>query len=102
MTEEDQTLLKEYVRVRTTSARIFVEVKMVDESGEDPLATRWSLASALPANASHVQLDRARKMALADYRYFRSCDTCGEKFPAGKVPSQGDGKDVCRECGGAG
>ncbi len=102
MTEEDQALLKEYMRVRMTSSRIFVEVKMVDEGGADPLATRWSLAAALPAGATHLHLDRARKMALADYRYFRTCDACGEKFPAGLVLSQGAGEDVCRDCGGSG
>lgn len=100
MTEEDQTLVREYMRVRTTSSRIFIEVKMVEGDGEseEALATRWSLAAILPAKATPLQVDRVRMMALADYRYFRTCDSCGEKLPAGLVPSGDAGEDQCSEC----
>lgn len=98
MTQEDQTLLQEYVRVRTTSMRIFVEVKMVDAVSEDVLSTRWSLSCVLPSKVTSLQVDRACKIALADYRYFRTCDSCGEKLPAGLVPQGAAGVDVCREC----
>jgi hypothetical protein len=104
MTEEEQMLLREYVRVRTTSTRIFVEVKMVDAGSDDVMASRWSLACVLPSKATPLQVDRARMIALADYRYFRTCDSCKEKLPAGLVPSGDAGVDFCRECstGGTG
>lgn len=98
MTEEDQTLLREYVRVRTTSTRVFVEVKMVDAGSDDGMASRWSLACVLPSKATPLQVERARMIALADYRYFRTCDSCGEKLPAGLVPTGDAGVDYCREC----
>ncbi|RBP46318.1 hypothetical protein DES53_102706 [Roseimicrobium gellanilyticum] len=98
MTQEDQTLLQEYMRVRTTPNRIFVEVKMVDGGDGDTLATRWSLACVLPSKATPLQVDRARMIALADYRYFRTCDSCREKLPAGLVPSGENGVDVCQNC----
>jgi hypothetical protein len=98
MTQEDQNLLQEYVRVRTTPSRIFVEVKMVDADSDDVLSARWSLSCVLPAKATPLQVDRACKIALADYRYFRTCDSCGEKLPAGLVPSGDAGVDTCREC----
>ena len=72
MTQEDQNLLQEYVRVRTTPMRIFVEVKMVDAERDEVLSARWSLSCVLPANATPLQVDRARMIALADYRYFRT------------------------------
>jgi hypothetical protein len=73
-------------------------VTMVDAGSEDVLSTRWSLACVLPAQATPLQLDRACKIALADYRYFRTCDACGEKRPAGLVPKGDAGVDVCRGC----
>jgi hypothetical protein len=98
MTQEDQILLQEYVRVRTTPMRIFVEVKMVDAGSDDVLSARWSLSCVLPSKATPLQVDRACKIALADYRYFRTCDSCGEKLPAGLVPTGENGVDVCVHC----
>lgn len=98
MTQEDQTLLRDHLRVRTTPARVFVEVKKVDSGSDDALSTRWSLACVLPSRATPLQVERACKIALADYRYFRTCDACGEKLPAGLVPTGTAGVDVCRGC----
>lgn len=95
----DQALLENYVRVRVTAARIFIEVR-APESEDDHLAVRWSMAATLPpaANPSHVE--RARLMTLADYRYFRVCEECGTRTPAVMVKTTREGKDVCVDCEG--
>lgn len=98
MQKEDEKLAQEYLRVRTTPARIFIEVKMVEAEGVDRFATRWSLAAALPRTANAMQVGRARMIALADHRYFRVCDGCGDKHPAGMVAKQPGGDEHCREC----
>jgi hypothetical protein len=92
----ESELLESHVRVRLTTARIFVEVRMHDE--QETMAARWSLASTLPLKSTPLQVERARMLALADYRYFRVCDTCGDRFPAGAVRSCEDGTDICQEC----
>lgn len=97
MTQGD--LLQEHTRVRVTAARIFVEVKTNQEDGE-AMAVRWSLAAALAPRSTPVQVERARMLALADYRYFRQCDACGDRHPAGLMRSRVDGTEVCRSCEG--
>lgn len=92
----DDEILREYVRVRVTRARVFIEVKH-HESG-DTLSSRWSLAAALPLHSKRMEVERVRLMTLADYRYFRVCDTCGDRHPAAMVRSVGDGTDICRDC----
>lgn len=94
----DNQILQEYVRVRVTPARIFIEVKHHEE--DEAISTRWSLAAALPLQSTRMQVDRVRMMTLADYRYFRVCDTCGERHPRAEIRAVGDGSDVCRECEG--
>jgi hypothetical protein len=95
----DEHLLQDHVRVRRTVARIFVEVRVNADEGSDQTA-RWSLAAALPLQATPGEVARARMLVLADYRYFRVCDTCGDKYLANRVRSLGDGTDICRECDG--
>lgn len=90
-------LLQEHTRVRVTAARIFVEVRTNQEDGE-AMATRWSLSAALPTRSTPTQVERARMLAVADYRYFRTCDECGERHPAGLMRSGEDGADVCLNC----
>ncbi len=77
--------------------RIFVEVRASENSADDP-AVRWSLAAALPLHATSLQVARARMLVLTDYRYFRVCDTCGERHPSRMVRACGNGTDVCRDC----
>lgn len=96
MSREEQ-LLQEFVRVRITPARILVEVKMPATSGE-VLATRWSLAAALPRQASPAQVTRAQRLTLADHRYFVTCDGCGEKVHSELVDNRDDGQAFCMEC----
>lgn len=93
----DELLLRDHVRVRKTVSRIFIEVRVDGEEGSDQTG-RWTLTAALPLAATPGQVGRARLLVLADYRYFRVCDTCGEKYPSPLVRSLGDGTDVCREC----
>src|SRR5689334_13441892 len=93
----DELLLRNQVRVRKAASRIFIEVNIIDDEGSNQ-AARWSLTAALPLQATPTQVARARMLVLADYRYFRVCDTCGEKHPARMVRSLGDGTDICREC----
>jgi hypothetical protein len=93
----DELLLRDHVRVRKTVSRIFIEVCVNPVDGSDHTA-RWLPAAALPLSATPGQVGRARMLVLADYRYFRVCDTCGEKYPSPMVRSCGDGTDVCREC----
>jgi hypothetical protein len=93
----DELLLRDHVRVRKTVSRIFIEVCVNADQISDQTA-RWSPAAALPLVATPGQVGRARMLVLADYRYFRVCDTCGERHPAHVVRSLGDGTDICREC----
>ena len=93
----DELLLQDHVRVRKTVSRIFIEV-LVNANEDNHQAARWTLTAALPLAATPGQVGRARVLVLADYRYFRVCDTCGEKYPSPIVRSLGDGTDVCREC----
>ena len=93
----DELLLHDHVRVRKTASRIFIEVLVSDDEGSDQ-AARWTLVAALPLAATSGQVSRARMLVLADYRYFRVCDTCSEKYPSSVVRSRGDGTDICREC----
>ena len=94
---KDELLLQEHVRIRTTGAGIFVEVRMNANDGAD-LAVRWALAAALPLRSTPMEVSRARMLVLTDYRYFRVCDTCGDRHPSRLVRSCGDGTDVCQEC----
>jgi hypothetical protein len=91
----DDEILRDYIRVRVTPTRIFVEAKGQEE---DAMFTRWRLAAALPLRSTRMDVERVRMMTAADYRYFRACDTCGEKLPAIWVRSVGDGTDICRDC----
>jgi hypothetical protein len=95
--KNDELLLRNHVRIRKTVSRIFIEVCVNASEGSDQTA-RWSPAAALPLAATPGQLARARMLVLVDYRYFRVCDTCGDRFPSSVVRSCGDGTDVCREC----
>jgi hypothetical protein len=93
----DELLLRDHVRVRKTVSRIFIEVCVNADEGSDKTA-RWSPTAALLFTATPSQVARARMLVLADYRYFRVCDTCAERYPAPMVRSCGDGTDICREC----
>jgi hypothetical protein len=92
----DDEILRDHIRVRTTRTRIFIEVRQ-DEQGETP-CSRWTAATTLPLHATRVQVERSRMMTLADYRHFRVCDTCGDKFPTAMVRIVGDGTDICEGC----
>jgi hypothetical protein len=92
----DDEIMRDYVRARVTRTRIFIEVKGHEEEGA--MFTRWGLAAALPLQSTRLQVDRVRMMTIADYRYFRVCDTCGEKLPSALVRPIGDGTDICRAC----
>lgn len=93
-------LLQNYVRVRMTPARIMIEVKVeepADAEGNTSSA-RWSLAAALPKLSLATAVERARLMTVADRRYFRLCDLCGERHPIGKIITLADGSDQCVDC----
>ncbi len=92
----DDEILQQHVRVRVTPGRIFIEVRAPEDEGA--MFVRWRLAATLPLNSTRMQVERVRMMTAADYRYFRVCDTCGEKLPAARVRSVGDGTDICEDC----
>jgi hypothetical protein len=94
----DEEILQDYVRVRVTAARIFIEVRMEDPGWEKRLAIRWSLAMTLPRASTPLQVGRARMLTLVDHRYFRVCDTCGLRLPSGRVNSNENGTENCRDC----
>ena len=93
----DHELLENYIRVRATASRIFIEVRMPGES-ELQMAERWSLAAALPRSSSPAHTERARLMTLSDYRFFRVCDECGTRASIASVRATEDGRDVCLDC----
>lgn len=93
-------LIQNYVRVRVTPARIMIEVRVEepqDEEGEVPFS-RWSLAAALPKLSLATAVERARMMAVADRRYFRTCDGCGDRLPVAQIISRDDGTEHCPDC----
>ena len=92
----DDQILQDYVRVRVALGRIFIEVRGPDEDGT--MFSCWRAAAALPVNSTRMQVERVRMMTLADYRYFRVCDTCGDRHPVALVRPVGNGTDICREC----
>jgi hypothetical protein len=94
---EDELLLQDHVRIRTAGTRILIEVRANDKEGSE-LAVRWSLAATLPMRAAPLHVARARMAVLADYRYFRVCDTCGVRHRAAQVRQVGDGTDICEAC----
>lgn len=95
MTEEE---LLQWIRVRVTPTHILVEVRMPEGLDTPTPTERWSMAGLLRRSATEGEVKRARLLALADYRYFRTCDACGEKLPSAYVQPQGDGTDACRDC----
>lgn len=95
-------LIQNYVRVRVTPARIMIEVRvegLEDEEGSVPFS-RWALAAALPKLSLAPAVERARMMAVADRRYFRTCDGCGGRLPVAQIISHDDGTEHCRDCDG--
>ena len=92
MSEEE--LLKD-LRVRMTPTHVVVEVRCSREPGEP---ARWSLAALLRRTASAWEIERARRLTLADYRYFRICDQCRERYPRVRVRSLQGGEDLCDLC----
>jgi hypothetical protein len=93
-------LLQNYVRVRMTPARIMIEVKVeapADAEGNTPSA-RWSLAAALPKLSLATAVERARLMTVANRRFFRICDRCGDRHPIGRIITRADGSDQCVDC----
>jgi hypothetical protein len=96
----DKKLLQEYVRVRLTPMRIMIEVRVSAPDTEDgqPTPARWSLAAALPKLSPPTAVERARQMVVADRRYFRTCDACGEKRPSAWIVGGPDGREICITC----
>jgi hypothetical protein len=94
MATEEEELVRDFTRVRETSASIVVEVMVVDwPSPSEPRGT-WAKAASIPISSDRSEIERARKAVLRNRRYFRRCKECGERQLKGYMWAT----DVCMSC----
>lgn len=94
MATEEEELVRDFTRVRETSASIVVEVMVVDwPSPSEPRGT-WAEAATIPISSDRSEIERARTVVLRDQRYFRRCKECGERQLKGHMWAT----DVCMSC----
>ncbi len=79
----DDELIAEFTRVAEREGRSWLECLVISWPDPSEPESRWAPVSPLPAGATAEKIAAARRGLLEQLRFFRVCQRCHERNPAG-------------------
>ena len=77
--------LAQHFRLRPTPTRTTLEIETIRWAGADKPYSEWKPFRSWPTPPSDTELATAKREALADARFFRTCTVCRELLPQGQT-----------------
>lgn len=90
----DSELLKNFVRVNRTKQEIHILVCVIRWTGPHTSTKTWLGVGTLPSGAPETDVQSAMASMLHNPRFFRVCEECRQRKPAGRMHST----SICHGC----
>lgn len=94
MTETDEKLFQEFMRIVRSEEGVALEVGLVVWDSPHTPSIQWKAFQTWPQEPGEQELAEARKRALRSKRFFKVCRSCKERQNAGHMFDA----ELCQAC----